>query len=413
MIRWKWACTLLLCATAGLSSSAAAGEAAVLSLVTAQAASPAEVTATGRVLPVLLARIGARLNGRIVSWAQADGGLLDVGMPVKKDQELFRIDTTTFQARVEIARAAVQRAEAALADLKAGVRAEQRQALRAALGEIAARIEERKRDEERFRRLVQEDKTMPVKRLEEVQLALAVLEQQRQAAQARVAEADAGPTPTQIAVAEALVSEAKAQLAAAELDLRDTVVTAPFTGIIIHRFKSLGDYLTSAPFTEVLELSGTDLEAELNLPETYFHKIIPDRTRVSVQSPLLPNGLTLPVHRIIPAVDPRSGSFAFRVRIPSGERGQLVGGVFVQGKVPLDDATLAVIVPQRALVREEGKAFVFVAQDGKMSRQAVVPGDELTEGIIIKSGLKPGARVVLGPAAQLKDGADLPEYLGN
>ncbi|MCY3023460.1 MAG: efflux RND transporter periplasmic adaptor subunit [Planctomycetota bacterium] len=394
----------------------AAGEHQLLSLVTAQPANPPEVTATGRILPVLRANVGARLSGRIVGWAQTeDKALLDVGMVAKEGQEIFRIDPTTYKARVDVAQAALQRAQAALADLKAGVREESRQALRAAVAEIDARIAERKTDEARFRRLVEEDKTVPVKRLEEVQLQIKVLEEQRRAAQARLAEAEAGPTITQVAVAEAAVAEAKALLATAELDLRDTVIKAPFTGLILQRFKSPGDYLNNAPFTEVLDLASVDaLEAELRLPETYYQQIVPGQTKVRLRTPLLKADLMLPVTRVVAAIDPQSGSFAFRVRIPPEQRGQLAGGVFVQGTVILDGAATAVIVPQRAVIGAagaEGEAAVYVAVDGKMSRRPVVLGDMLTEAVLIKSGLKPGEKVVLGPAEQLKEGAPLPDYL--
>lgn len=405
---------MLLCtACFFLAGRLAAVEAQMLSLAEAQPANAPEVTATGRIVPVLHALVGSRLSGQIKEWAKsADQLPLDVGMTVFKGQELFSVDTSVYKARADVARASLVQAQAALANLKAGVRAERRQELRAALAAIEARIAEQKRDEERFKRLVEQDKTLPPKRLEEVQLQLKVLEEERRAAQARVAEAEAGPTPTEIAVAEALVKQTEAQLAAAELDLRDTVITAPFDALLTQRLRGPGDYLNNAPFTEVLELvSLQELEAELRLPETYFLKVIPGKTEARLGSPLLPNGLALPVARLLEVIDPHSGSFAFRVRIPRASCGQLKPGAFIQARVLLDGAATTAIVPQRAVVRAEGQAFVFVAQDGKMSRRAVVPGDELTEGLILKSGVKPGETLVLGPPGLLQDGAALPAYL--
>jgi len=384
-----------------------------LSLATAQPASPTEVTAIGRVGAVLQARVGSRLSGQVTAWTHTgDQRPLDAGMPVKQGQELFRVDPTTYESRVNVAKAALAQAQAVLANLKAGVREERRQELRATLAGIDARIAEQKRDEERFRRLVEQDKTVPVKRLEEVQLQLALLQEDKRCAQARLAEAEAGPTPTEIAVAEAAVVHARALLGAAELDLRDTVVKAPFDGIITQRFKSFGDYLNNAPFTEVLEIVSEDrLEAEFRLPETYFLQVAAGKTLVSLQTPLLPEGLKLPVTRLIETIDMQSGTFAFRVCIPSGQNGRLRPGAFLQGTVLLDSARESAIVPQRAVVQAEGKAFVFVAQNGKMSRRAVVVGDALTEAVIVKSGVKPGETLVVGPSGQLEDGAALPSYL--
>ncbi|MCZ7645890.1 MAG: hypothetical protein M5U26_11495 [Planctomycetota bacterium] len=192
-----------------------------LTLVRAQPATPPSLTATGRMVSTKSAKLSSRLSGRIVEWGRAPAGeILDVGTRVKQGALVFRIDASTYEAKVKIGKAVVQQAAAVLQDLKAGVREEKKAALRAAVREVEARIEETRKDVERFRRLVQEDQTVPPKRLEEVHLQLKVFEAQWDAAKARLAEAEAGPTETEIAVAEARLVEAQSQLEAAELDLR-------------------------------------------------------------------------------------------------------------------------------------------------------------------------------------------------
>jgi len=399
------------CATAGWGCRAS--EQGNLSLVRAQSATPATLTATGRMVSTKNAKLSSRLGGRIVEWGKdAAGGTLDVGTKIEESQMVFRIERSTYEAKVKIAMAAVQQAAAVLKDLRAGVREEKKAALRAALREVEARIEETRRDVERFRRLVQEDQTVPPKRLEEVQLQLKVQEAQRDAAKARVAEADAGSTETEIAVAEARLVEAKTQQEAAELDLRDTEIRAPFSGMLTRRFRDVGDYINSAPVTEVVELvSVDDLEAELRLPETYIRKLRPGKTEVTLQSLLLSDDLKLHVGRIIDAVDPGSGTFAFRIPVRAKQRGDLLPGAFVQGTVHLQEEAQGVLVPIRAVVKTKGEAYVFVAENGKMRRRDVKLGDQLTEAVNIKSGLKPGEYVILGSTDKLQEGASLPSYL--
>jgi HlyD family secretion protein len=381
-----------------------------LAVVAAEGLLSGRVTVTGRVVALRAARISARLSGHVAAWGQnADGRPLDVGDFVKAGQELFRLDTSTFEDRRRVAEAALKLAQALLADLRAGEREERREALRATVAELDARMAENKRDEERFTRLVKEDKTMPVKRLEEIQTQRQVLEAQRRGALARLRESEAGPTATQVAAALAQVAQAQAQLDSVLLDLKDTVCRAPYDGVIFRRFKTLGDYLATPPVTEVLELvSAHDLEAELHLPERYYAQVAPGQTQVVLRSVLLPAPLRLPVARVIPGIDPVQGTFACRVAIPAGQLGGLVPGLFLQADLALDGTAEGVVVPLRALVTRDGKPFVFVAEAGRMKAREVELGDRLTEGVIVRRGLKAGEKVVVGSDEDLKDGAVAP-----
>jgi HlyD family secretion protein len=396
-----------------VSAGAAAEEQRVLSLIAAQPVQSGAITATGRIVPQLSVRVGSRLSAHIVEWGKGPGDEpLDVGMAVKGGQRLFRIDPTTFQARLAGAGAARDSARAALENLKAPTRPERIDVLRTAIAELDARIADREREEARYRRLVEVDKTMPVKRLEEVVLELGLLRVQRKAAQARLAEAETGPTKTEIALAEARVKEAQAGMDTATLDVNDADVKAPFDGVITKRWKGLGDYVSAMPFIEILELTTVDrLEADLRLPEAFLPHVVPGRTRVALRSPLLASDLDLPVARIVPDVDAQMGTFGFRVAIPPDRRGGLAPGAFVTAALALEGTAGGVILPLRALGTDGGKTVVWVAENGKMVRREIEAGDRLTEGVVVKSGVRSGERVVVGPADQLKDGATLPEYL--
>lgn len=390
-----------------------AEERQALSLYPVQALRSTEVTATGRVLPLYTTRVGSRLAAAIVQWGRNEAGEpLDVGMAVKARQPLFSVDPSTFNARVDSAQAALTSARAAQDNLVAPTRKERLDVLRAAVAELSARLKDCERDEGRYRQLAQVDRTVPVKRLEEAQLGLEQVRNQLKAAQARLDEALAGPTPTEVAVAEARAKEAQALLAAAQLDLRDTVVTAPFDGVITRRMKGLGDYVAGAPFIEVLELTTMDrLEADLRLPEGYLPQVIPGRTRVALRSPLMKSARDLVVARVVPDIDVQHGTFTFRVVIPPEQCDGLAPGAFVTAVLNLDGRGAGVVAPQRAVMVEGGRSYVMVSDNGKMRRRLVEVGDRLTEGVIVKSGLRADDKVITGPPEQLKDGAPLPDYL--
>lgn len=373
-------------------------------LVEAQPAGGGKLTATGRVQAVTSARISPRVAGHIAVFGHeqlktggaeegGEGGTLDVGMRVKEGQELFRLDETTFRDAVNTAEATVSSAKAVLANLKAPTRPERIEQLRQALAELDAKVKDKLRDLERYRRLVEEDKTMPAKRLEEVQTDLAGMEANQKAAASRLLEAQNGPTETEIAVAEAAVKQTEAALKTAQDDLRDSVVRAPFDGLIVKRFKSAGDYVSNQPPVDVLELVSTDkLEAELHLPEAYFAAVEAGKTVVRVSGAGWKDAMELKVTRVIGDIDPAKGTFAFRVVVPA--KMGLVSGAFVTGEVMVQGDEGA-IVPQKAVRMESGRAMVTVMENGKAVKREVELGDRLTEGVVIKSGLKAGEKVVI------------------
>ena len=332
-----------------------------LERVTAKPMCAAEVAATGRVIPLFSVRLGCRLSGSITDWGvDGAGHPLDVGMSVIKGQPLFTLEQDTFRVRVTAAEAVV--------------------------AELEAKLQDKSADEKRYQRLVEVDRTVPVKKLEEVRLDVVMIRQQLKALQAN--------------------------LESARLDLRDTVVRAPFDGVITLRMKGLGDYVSGMPLVEVLELTTADrLEAELKLPESYMTQVVPGKSVVALSSPQLRGALELPVTRVVPAVDAVNGTFVVRVAIPPEKREGLVPGNFVTGRLQLETVSVEVLVPQRAVIRDARGTAVLVPEDGKMVRRAVELGSQLTEGVIVKAGLKPGEAVLSGPADQLKEGAPLPEAL--
>jgi multidrug efflux pump subunit AcrA (membrane-fusion protein) len=405
--------SILACLLSLAAVAEAADETAALSLAEATPFQSPTISATGRILPVTSARIGARVNGFIAVFGTDESGkLLDVGMSVKKGQLLFSLNETTFQNMVGVQEAALKAAQANLANLTAATRAEKIEQLSQLVTELDARILDQQREVDRYRRLVENEKTLPQRRLEEAETQLRVLKAQHAVASARLKEAQNGPTPTEIAVAAAAVKQAEASLKVAQDDLRDSAVVAPFDGVISERYKSVGDYVANMPLVEVLELVAVDrVEADLRLPEAYFRCVTSGKTTVTLRSPLMNTEMTLPIDRVVNEIDSSRGTFTVRVSIPPEKRDGLVPGMFVTAEVTLNSVGKDVLIPVRALVHSNGKGVVFVAQDGVMRQRTVELGDRLTENVVVREGLAPGEKVIVGPAELLKDGVELPSEL--
>ncbi|MCX7804735.1 MAG: efflux RND transporter periplasmic adaptor subunit [Planctomycetota bacterium] len=385
----------------------------------ARAIASGTIQTTGRIVSLKTAMIGPDVSGKITAIGESGGRPLDVGSRVEKGQELWRQDEEIHALAVEQARAAVARAEAALADLKAWVRPEKREAMAAEVRRLEAAVRDAEKDLERMKRLAAE-KSVPDRRVEEAQLRLDTSRAALDVARAQLKEAEAGPTPAAVRLAEAQVAEARAALARAEKSLRDAVVRAPFPGIVAARFRGVGDYLNTMPVTEVFQLVSLEhLEAEFYLPEKYMAAVRPGVSTISISSDLLPEKISVPVIAVGPTVNAQTGTFVFRAAIPPDRRGSLAPGAFVRGELSPDagaagkagaEAVGGVAVPADAVVREGGGTFVFlVGADGRLIRRPVTVRAVLTNETILEAGLAPGDRVAIAPrGAVLKEGMRAP-----
>jgi multidrug resistance efflux pump len=392
----------------GTSTAPATTTAPAIATVLPQPAAPDAISATGRILATNMVRPSPRINGHLVSLGTSvDGKTLDSGMRVKKGDVLFNLDQTTYKNAEAAAAAALAVAEANLADMKSPMRPERIEQLKAAISELQTRLDEHKVDEERYKRLV-EEKTAPVKRLEEAQANVRASTAIIAAAKSRLAEAENGATKSQIAIAEARVAEANVALKTAQDDLRDTSVRAPFDGLITRRFKTVGDYIASNPPVEVFELLDTStMEVELRIPETYFSRIIPGKTKVTLVSTLDKSETTHAVSRIIRHVDPERGTFPLRVALPGDTK--LVLGGFVTANIELEPSTEGVIIPLASIRNDAKGDYIFITSaEKKAERFAVSVTQRFTEKAKIKQMPPKDARIVANPPATLKEGDPIP-----
>jgi membrane fusion protein (multidrug efflux system) len=69
----------------------------------------------------------------------------------------------------------------------------------------------------------------------------------------------------------------------------------------------------------------------------------------------------------------------------------------------------AIVLPEEALVPEQGRLFVFVVADGKAEKRAVTITQRRPGDVQVASGLKAGERVVVEGTLRLRPGAQVQE----
>ena len=109
------------------------------------------------------------------------------------------------------------------------------------------------------------------------------------------------------------------------------------------------------------------------------------------------------IKRISPVVDPTSGTIKVTIDL-SESRSELVPGLFIRVKIVLDTHDLALIIPKRALLKEEERAYVFVAKDGVVAKTELATGFSDSERLEVLGGLALGDLVVVDGQSRLGDG---------
>ncbi len=86
-------------------------------------------------------------------------------------------------------------------------------------------------------------------------------------------------------------------------------------------------------------------------------------------------------------------------------KGVLIDGQLVTAEVEVGQPQEKVVVPQSALIADQGGVYVFAVEDGKAVRKNVKTGGESGTGIVIDEGLKGGELVIVDRLQAVRPGA--------
>lgn len=198
--------------------------------------------------------------------------------------------------------------------------------------------------------------------------------------------------------AQARLNTAIASRDAARVQRDFTVVRAPVAGVVSARSVQPGQVVGAG--TELLRLIRDGrLEWRAELAEADLMRIEAG-TPVRVESP---GGMVEGVVRTVsPALDVQRRTGTVYADLP--DPGALRAGMFAQGRLALGRAQ-ALLVPGDAVVRRDGRAFVFTVDGGgRVTEVPVEVGSPHGDMIEVREGLDEADRVVARGAGFLGDG---------
>ena len=201
---------------------------------------------------------------------------------------------------------------------------------------------------------------------------------------------------------------ARARLTLAQKALTDTVVRAPFEGLIEQRLVSIGDYVTrGTKVASVIRIN--PLRVELTVPGQYLSEVAAGRAVTLEVDAFRGRTFTGRIRYVSPVLRTDTRALVVEAVVPN-DSGQLKPGLFATAKIEQASETPAVLVPASALINVTGAARVYLIKaDDTAEERLVTTGQVLGDLVEITSGLKAGDTVATSNVAQLTDGARVAE----
>jgi RND family efflux transporter MFP subunit len=201
------------------------------------------------------------------------------------------------------------------------------------------------------------------------------------------------------------VSELKSEIAEVKLQLSQTQVRAPFSGMITERVVEKGQ--TVKRLDPLFKLSSfSTLFADVYLSEREAQMVEKGQKATVMLSADDSQASPGRVARISPVVDQNTGTVKITVELKN-EGGPFKPGAFVRVDIETDTRTQSLLIPKRALVEQDGSFHVFVANDDVVRRAEVKLGYEAGGQAEIVEGIEVGEKVVVAGQGTLKDGSKI------
>jgi membrane fusion protein (multidrug efflux system) len=195
---------------------------------------------------------------------------------------------------------------------------------------------------------------------------------------------------------------ARARVALARKAFTDTVVRAPFNGVVAQRLVSVGDYVTKGMKIAIV-VRVNPLRVQLTVPEQFISAISVGQPVGFVVDAYPGRQFEGRVKYIAPAVQADQRALTVEAIVPN-PKGDLKPGLFATAQIEQHAKTPAVLVPAAAVQTSGGTSRVFVVNGDHVEERVVSIGQTVGDAIEITNGLKAGERVATTNVAKLVDG---------
>lgn len=415
------------------------------------------ITASGKVVPVQSVNISPK-NPGVLSQLY-----VEQGDRIQQGQILARMDSASIEAQSSQYRANLAQSQAQLAEAVAGSRPQEIAQAKARLAQAQAQLaaaragnrpqeiaqsqsqvdaaqakanytsgqvkryqylyEQGAENKQLLDQAISEDKSARAS-LEEAKKGFSLVQSgtrteeidQRQAAvtEARAALVllEDGTRPEEVVQRQAAVAAAEAQLKGVQVQLEDTIIRAPLSGIVTQKYAEPGAFVTpttsastsaSATSSSIVAVA-RGLEILAQVPEADLGRIKQGQ-QVEIVADAYPDQVFKAHVRLIApeaVIEQGVTSFQVRVALDTGTD-KLRSGLNVDLTFLGDRVNDALVLPTVSIVTEKGKTGVLVPDaNNKPQFREVTVGAQIQDQTQILGGVKKGDRVFVNPPKDYK-----------
>jgi RND family efflux transporter MFP subunit len=333
------------------------------------------LNASGYVTARREATVSSKVTGKVVEV------LIEEGMKVQQGQLLARLDDTNVQTSLRLAEAQLVSARQALAETRVRIR-EAEQELERQNGLLRSKI----------------------------------------ATQADYdhAEASALAYKAKLDQQQADVTVAERQVTYWEQQLDDTLIRAPFAGIVTSKNAQPGEMIspisagggfTRTGICTIVDMESLEIEIDVN--ESYINRVEAGQPVEATLDAYADWKIPCKVIAIIPTADRQKSTVKVRVGFDKLDPRILpemsIKVAFRESAAPNTPAVRSLVIPKSAIHQQDGRDVVMVVQNQHAERRAVSVANSTGEESVISAGLAPGEKVVVEWPQGLSDGMKVKE----
>lgn len=342
----------------------------------------AVLNGSGYVTARRIATVSAKVTGKVMEV------LVEEGMKVDQDQIVARLDASNTEASLRLSEAQLDSARKTLEETKPNA--------------VFAGQELK-----RFKELAQSK-------------AASQSDLNKADAEVNVLAAKLVRQTADVVVAEREVAQWKQQV-------DDTIVRAPFTGIVTSKNAQPGEMISpmsaGGSFTRTGICTIVDmnsLEIEVDVSESYINRVQAGQPVEAKLDAYADWKIPAKVIAIIPTADRQKATVKVRIGFDKldprilPEMGVKVAFQSAPQELAASTESMQasqhmVIVPNEAVHQDGGKDVAWVVKDGRVERRAITVNGTDAENSTVTAGLSAGERLVVNAPTGLKDGAKVTE----
>lgn len=212
------------------------------------------------------------------------------------------------------------------------------------------------------------------------------------------------------------ISAASASVRAAEVQLENTLIRAPFAGTVLTKNADVGEVV--APFAAgassrvavVTIADMSSLEVEADVSESNIEKIVVGQKCEIILDAYPEKRYSGVVSKVVPTADRAKATVLTKVKFTDRDDRVLPEMsskvYFLPADSTYEESTASVLaVDASAIAERDGKRIVFVVRDDKAIEVPIQTGDSFGGMVEVRNGLADGDRVIVSPSMNLETGS--------